>query len=205
VASYGHDVFGAIRSQSGSSDNYWLFTGEQLDSDEGLYYLRARYYDPETGRFLSQDPLPLGNLYAYVGNNPVNRVDPSGLMHIADVGGVRPKEGGGFDFDRLCPNRDPNRIYIIDDGVCYDITPDPCEGALLCGSGESGLFGFQPEKPLSDVWDFVNNNRQCVGYSALVGVEVFFIVDSGGTSTPVLGPQAIQHGTFAILSCSDLK
>jgi hypothetical protein len=46
VASYGYDVFGAIRSQSGASENYWLFTGEQQDTDSWIYCLRARYYDP---------------------------------------------------------------------------------------------------------------------------------------------------------------
>src|SRR5439155_18722074 len=61
--------------------NYSLFTGEQRDGDSGLYYLRARYYDPAIGRFPSHDPLPTGNLYAYAGNNPVNFVDPSGLCH----------------------------------------------------------------------------------------------------------------------------
>jgi hypothetical protein len=42
VDAYTYDVFGAIRTQSGSSNNYWLFTGEQRDSDSDLYYLRAR-------------------------------------------------------------------------------------------------------------------------------------------------------------------
>ena len=79
LASYRYDTFGAIRSQTGTSANYWLFTGEQRDSGSNLYYLRARYYDPGIGRFLSQDPLPTGNLYAYVGSNPVNFIDPSGL------------------------------------------------------------------------------------------------------------------------------
>ena len=40
---YSYDVFGAVRSQTGSSDNDWLFTGEQHDADSDLYYLRARY------------------------------------------------------------------------------------------------------------------------------------------------------------------
>jgi RHS repeat-associated protein len=59
VDAYTYDVFGTVRSQSGSSDNPWLFTGEQVDST-GLQYLRARYYDPAIGRFLSQDPLGAG-------------------------------------------------------------------------------------------------------------------------------------------------
>ena len=86
VADYTYDVFGAIRAQSGSSPNEFTFTGEQVDADSGLYFLRARYYDPATGRFVGQDPL-LGsarepsslNRYPYVLNDPVNLVDPSGL------------------------------------------------------------------------------------------------------------------------------
>jgi RHS repeat-associated protein len=78
TASYGYDVFGAVRSGApGATDR--LFTGEQRDADSEMYYLRARYYDPSIGRFLGRDPLPGGNLYAYVGNNPVNFTDPSGL------------------------------------------------------------------------------------------------------------------------------
>ena len=87
VASYGYDVFGAMRTQGGSSANHWLFTGEQRDSESDVYYLRARYYDPTTGRFLTQDPLPgwagapkTQNRYAYVLNNPVRYTDPFGLM-----------------------------------------------------------------------------------------------------------------------------
>lgn len=76
---YTYDVFGAIRASSGSSANPWLFTGEQQDEDSGLQYLRARYYDPETGRFMSTDPISAGYPYAYVGNSPVNFTDPSGL------------------------------------------------------------------------------------------------------------------------------
>ncbi len=57
---YTYDIFGAA-THVGSSSNYWQFTGEQEDSSEGLYYLRARYYDSATGRFLSQDPLRLGS------------------------------------------------------------------------------------------------------------------------------------------------
>ena len=45
----------------------------------GMYYLRATYYGPESGRFLTQETVPFTNLDAYVGSNPVNLVDPNGL------------------------------------------------------------------------------------------------------------------------------
>ncbi len=63
--------------------NGFGFTGEQVDPESGLVYLRNRYLDPAISRFLTPDPLgALGsgvNLYAYVGNNPATFTDPSGL------------------------------------------------------------------------------------------------------------------------------
>ena len=56
--------------------------GQQYDPQTGLYYMRARFYDPVLGRFISEDPIGAGsgmNLYAYAGNDPVNLRDPSGL------------------------------------------------------------------------------------------------------------------------------
>lgn len=55
---------------------------QDVSVNRGLYFLRARSYDPALGRFLQQDPLPLLQKYAYVGNNPATCVDPSGLCHI---------------------------------------------------------------------------------------------------------------------------
>ena len=87
VSDYAYDVFGELRGQSGVPGDTMLFTGEQYDARArhnagGLYYLRARYYDPTIGRFLSQDPVPAGNAYPYVGGNPVNLTDPSGLCAL---------------------------------------------------------------------------------------------------------------------------
>jgi RHS repeat-associated protein len=62
------------------------YTGEQWDASAGLVYLRARYLSPVVGRFTSKDPFPgfwsqpqTLNRFVYVGNNPINRSDPSGL------------------------------------------------------------------------------------------------------------------------------
>ena len=62
--------------------NPYCYTGREFDSRE-LYYYRARYYDPTIGRFISKDPIEFlagdTNFYRYVGGDPVNFVDPSGL------------------------------------------------------------------------------------------------------------------------------
>lgn len=86
LATYNYEVFGKLRTQTGTapSDNDPLFAGEQKDNETGNSYLRARYYDPGTGRFTTKDPLPSLNPYTYVGNNPVNRTDPTGLSPFFD-------------------------------------------------------------------------------------------------------------------------
>ena len=81
-----YDPFGAVQGETGHSPNRLRYTGREQDADTGLYYYRARYYDPQDGRFLSEDPLGFAagdvNFYVYVGNNPVNYNDPSGRICI---------------------------------------------------------------------------------------------------------------------------
>ena len=81
---YEYDGFGEILERRESFPILYTFTGREYDEETGLYYYRARYYDPESGRFLTRDPIGFAggdaNLYRYVGNNPVNYSDPSGLL-----------------------------------------------------------------------------------------------------------------------------
>jgi RHS repeat-associated protein len=66
-------------------DNPYMFTGRRYDDETGLYYYRARMYNPEIGRFLQPDPIGYAdgmNMYAYVGNNPLNWIDPFGLEKV---------------------------------------------------------------------------------------------------------------------------
>jgi RHS repeat-associated protein len=76
-----YEPFGELRTNTGSGPASSLkFTGEYEDGT-GLYHLRARQYDPTTGRFLSRDPVPSsGSAYAYVGNSPTAFVDPAGAL-----------------------------------------------------------------------------------------------------------------------------
>jgi RHS repeat-associated protein len=74
-----YDSFG---NSSGSSLTRYTYTGRELDPDTGLMYYRARFYDPQVGRFVSEDPAGLSpgiNPYVYVGNDPIQWSDPSGL------------------------------------------------------------------------------------------------------------------------------
>jgi RHS repeat-associated protein len=72
---WGYDAYGNPTRLEGSTTNPFLFNGQQYDSEEGLYFLRARYYAPQQGRFLTHDPL-MGNsgdpqsLHRYLYANP---------------------------------------------------------------------------------------------------------------------------------------
>ncbi|MCI0711835.1 MAG: RHS repeat-associated core domain-containing protein [Chloroflexi bacterium] len=88
---YDYNAFGDFY-QPGNRTTKFAYTGQQYDAATGLYFLRARYYDPAIGRFLSQDPYPVNtvnpvelNRYVYTANNPVNFSDPSGLTFMERV------------------------------------------------------------------------------------------------------------------------
>jgi RHS repeat-associated protein len=80
-----YDAWGNL--QTGGSEPSYAFTGREWDPEIGIYYYRARYYDPRLGRFLSEDPVPTTrrrreeqNPYAYVANRPTVAADPTGLQ-----------------------------------------------------------------------------------------------------------------------------
>ncbi|MHB9049695.1 MAG: RHS repeat-associated core domain-containing protein [Pirellulales bacterium] len=80
-----YDTFGNITSQTNPAEQpRFTYTARELDSDTGLYYYRARWYDAATGKFMSEDPIDFRggdeNLYRYVGNGAVNAADPSGEL-----------------------------------------------------------------------------------------------------------------------------
>jgi RHS repeat-associated protein len=84
---YRYDPYGDTVAVTGASSNPWRYTGAFLDEATGLYKMGLRYYDPDLGRWTQQDAVqnlmqpPQANRYVYVGCNPANYVDPTGLSH----------------------------------------------------------------------------------------------------------------------------
>jgi RHS repeat-associated protein len=140
---YEYDAFGNEFTVSGGSNtpNEMMYRGEQFDSDLGLYYLRARYYNPATGRFLSFDP-NAGKLidpktlhkYLYANGDPVNRIDPHGREAMLEVGAI--------DYDFILETLPKvvqlacavEAIYALEAETINYITKD--------------LLGIVPEEPL---------------------------------------------------------
>ncbi len=86
TSSYIYSIY-ANYTSTGLVGNPYMFTGRRFDIETGLYYYRARYYNPHIGRFMQTDPVGYSagiNWYLYCGNNPLAFVDPSGLLRYRD-------------------------------------------------------------------------------------------------------------------------
>jgi RHS repeat-associated protein len=142
---YDYDAWGNAVNATGSTPNVYLYRGEQYDPDLRLYYLRARYYYPLSGRFLSTDPeKPHARApetlqrYWYADGDPIYWIDPTGLCAS---GAVTPEAGGyvhlpAFPIDQISPS-----------------IPKPRGGG--CGASGPGFPGGS-----SAVWEATHEYRQ---------------------------------------------
>ena len=84
---YAYDSYGTAEESVESLAQRFRYTGREFDALTGLYHYRARAYDPQTGRFLQEDPIWFEaldlNVYRYVGGNPLNGTDPTGMFQQA--------------------------------------------------------------------------------------------------------------------------
>jgi RHS repeat-associated protein len=84
-----------------------VYPGQYYDPETGLHYNYFRYYNPQTGRYITPDPIGLEggiNLFVYVQGNPINRIDPLGLHWLSGPRGPIPhrhKSGGGIEIGTI--------------------------------------------------------------------------------------------------------
>jgi RHS repeat-associated protein len=132
VHQYRYDAWGSI--ELGATEPGHAFTGREWDAETGLYYYRARYYDPKIGRFLSEDPIGAEgedtNLYAYVQNRPTVLTDPTGLAGSQPSPSPSPQICKGFKEGHICceggklvpcvpPGKGPHHECVIAHEQCH--------------------------------------------------------------------------------------
>ena len=185
---YEYDVFGAVRSEIGSSDNARKFTGKEYDADVKLYYYSARYYDPYIGRFTSRDPVGQGlNWYVYTANNPLKFVDPTGrtIQIVGSDGTIEvtisrgdKKDFHGGSVDTLSPQA--KAIYLGLEGI-PDQPPGQSHPALKNTKAVGGMYK-----------DLVDSDKVAMiffsrgSYPSELSGDTFFI-DAEGPSDDFVG------------------
>ncbi len=146
-----YDAYGNILSEtSSSSGDRFKFAGMQYDSTTGLYYDHARYYDPNTGRFVSQDPKGFAagdtNLYRYVSNSPTVLTDPSGRGFWSGLAGaVAGGVAGGIAVGIIIVAAPITAPILIGGSVAVTVGVGVAGGAL--GGGLVG--GVTTDDPLT--------------------------------------------------------
>ena len=171
-----YDAFGTLITATGSTNNRYLYSGEQFDPNLGLYYLRARLMNPLTGRFWSQDdyegrrtgPASL-HKYLYGGADPTNHIDPTGHFFIVSnlIYGQKVHQEIGLHFagSSIDPIVDGRIDQILDlppsfllssrpdlvdraTGEVYEIKPAGSfvQGRIQLGLYLTGLNALDPRK-----------------------------------------------------------
>jgi RHS repeat-associated protein len=191
VNKYSYDPFGNIVNQVEAVAQPFKFIGQfgVMTEPNGFYYMRARYYDPEVGRFISEDPIGFEggdvNLMAYVGNQPVNRIDPSGLFGPF---------GPGLKNIRPTPNPEPPRPDAVS-GAAFRVDPNIEQIEQMLSPQRKAIPGELTTIMASELFD--------VGRQAYTDIANFARYWAHDTLLPIilipkefLGPRELQAAPF---------
>ena len=188
VATYVYTPYGHMSSSSGSASTPMLFAGQYRDSESGLYYLRARYYDPASAQFLTRDPAEGMTLspYGYASNSPVTLTDPSGNESCLPVGAAGPLLPG----EGRCPASSSQTCAALNfPPPCLAPPPAPTPTAAPPSSAAPTSMPSDPWSGLSH--RFCDANQQCW---TVYGVSSASVVLPDGRSVSFDGCNFTDNG-----------
>jgi RHS repeat-associated protein len=151
ATTYTYESFGNLVTSSATLLNNFRYTGREFDTETSLYYYRARYYDPGSGRFLAEDPIGFGgstNFYTYVGNSSTGFIDPLGLAEcvysisqhtMTCTENATPPVGPRWEL-----TLGPQGLHSGDPGKCRD-NPS-CTNNKNTGPIEPGRYKMNPDQ-----------------------------------------------------------
>ena len=185
---YRYDAYGTQTSSTGTTPNPYRYDGQRLDDGTGLYQLRARSYDPGSGRFLSRDTAALAvgspaelNRYAYAHDDPVDAVDPSGHGALYEYGGILEGEPA-IGSDALAVGRALALTYIR--AILYEAL-DEEDAAVVFDWVVNALDFLQFEAEIAPIIEYLIGQLH-----AAHGAGGSGSASGGGAPPPAPGPGA---------------
>jgi RHS repeat-associated protein len=172
VKEYDEAPWGVVAADTGLSIRF-RFAGREFDQESGLYFMRGRFYDPRSGRWISEDPIGIEggpNLYAYSGNDPVNNSDPNGTEYRRNADG------------QMCETWADVTFFYNQNGEIFDYRINSKWEKCMTGGGRSAGpknggatnsdpdgVGFDPDKCDKAKFVFYSGLAFDIGFFATLG------------------------------------
>ena len=226
--SYDYDAFGVESDKQQNDTNPFRYCGEYYDTETDLIYLRARYYDPGMGGFITEDPIRDGvNWYRYCAGNPINFIDPTGSAYIRQVVGYNPfSENWGKVIEyrleketmllavckasiQTLPFGDVavwlnEKSFGIIGGPSSTSANDVFKSEAVNWSVDKatsvlGLLG-ETAKGAFDIYGYVENIKSSVASAGMVKVDdvAFDIMDKFSIATRASSPQMLENNLYIV-------
>jgi RHS repeat-associated protein len=133
------DAWGVVTADTNPGFQPFEFAGGLYDSETGLVRFGSRDYDASIGRWISKDPILFGggqgNLFVYVGDDPINLIDPTGLS-AASSGAVVGCAAGAAAVGATCAG-----VAVGTGGVLVPVIAPACAAGMAAGCAAGGVAG----------------------------------------------------------------